>query len=79
MTFKLSCGLDPFSALNVFRIALLGFTFKKAPNVFQLSICIYIYTHVCLARNRLEESYLFAFSETAIKMSVFASVCHSYL
>lgn len=46
MTFKLSCGLDPFSALHVFHIALLGFPFKKAPNIFQLSI--YIFIHVCV-------------------------------
>lgn len=48
MTFKLSCGLHPFSALNVFHVALLGFTLKKTPEFFQLSRCIFN-TQVCVS------------------------------
>lgn len=63
MAFKLNCGLVPFPALLLFQISLLGFTFEKALNIFQLSMCTYVFIHtcVCLCRNGLEESYLFAF------------------
>lgn len=63
MAFKLSCGLVPFPALLGFQISLLGFTFERALNIFQLSMCTYVFIHtrVCLCRNGLEEIYLFAF------------------